>query len=224
MIVTFAQFLEEQEYREFLAFDFNKIDESLFGKIGGSLKRKVEFIRNLADQTGRSISELASTFKNKKVFKFFTKIGWSFKKLFELLKKGYKAYGTPIKVVSEYVANNPVTKWTDKKLAELDTFLKTHPKTRRIAGIAVAALLVYIWFHVSFSGDISTDFDMSGIISALSGSFSLSEIFSGGQGILIIGLLLGGTLSGGFPWPSRANIQFISAIVGTLVNKFKHSA
>jgi len=219
---TFDEFVLEKEYLEFCTVDFENINESLLNSMSGALKKKIDFVRSVADKTGNKLSDVVSTFKNRKVFSFFSKIKWSFDKLVHLLKTGYKAYGTLIKVVSEYLANNPVVKWTDEKLVELDNFLKSHPKTRRIAGFAVAGLLAYVWFHVAFSGHVETDFDMSHLIAALAGNFSLSDIFSGANGITMIGLLLAGTLSGGFPWPSRANTQFITAIVGTLIHKYRH--
>jgi len=195
-MLTLNEFLVEREYKEFCALDFDALDEGVLDRLSGAMKKKIEFVKRVADKTGNKLSDVVATFKNRKVFSFFTKIKWSFDKLIQLLKTGYKAYGTLIKVVSEYLAKNPVVKWTDKKLIELDDFLKTHPKTRRMAGFVVAGLLAYVWFHVAFSGDVSTDFDMSQLIAAMSGSFSLSNIFSGANGITMIGLLLAGTLTG----------------------------
>jgi len=45
---------------------------------------------------------------NKVVFKFFKLIGWSMTNLFDLLKKGYKAYQTLQSVISEYISNTKV--------------------------------------------------------------------------------------------------------------------
>jgi len=221
MITSFTEYLAEQEYREFCALDFSRLDEGLLDKLTGPIKKKANFVLDIAKKTKFKVSELAKVFKNRDVYSLFGKVKWSFDKLLSFLKKGYKSYGVLINTISEFLANNPVTKWTDKKIKELDNFLKSHPKTKKIVGVGVAALLIYVWFNVAFSGDVSTDFDMSDIISAFSGSYSLSDIFSGANGIKMIGLLLGGAMGGGFPWPTHANIQFVTAIIGTLASKFR---
>jgi len=222
---SFREYLEleeQNEYEEFCAFDISDaLNEGILSRLSPKLKKKIDFVKQAARAAGENIKDVFVLFKNTVVFKFFQKIGWNFLKLFKLIKQGFKLYNTLLKAIAQFVAKNPVTKWTDEKLKELDAFLKQHPRAKKIIGIGVAALLVYIWFSVGFTGDIETDFDMSSIIGAFTGSFTLTDLFSGAAGITIITLLFAGTFRLGFPWPSSSNIQFISAIIGTLFKKFK---
>ena len=101
---------------------------------------------------------------DKLVFKFFAKIKFSMSYLFKLVKKGFKAYKEIIKAIGEYVASTKVGKWTEEKLKQLDDFLAKHPRTKKIAGLAVAGILVYIWLNMTFTGNADYDFDMGDMI------------------------------------------------------------
>jgi succinate dehydrogenase hydrophobic anchor subunit len=158
--------------------------------------------------------------KDSMVVRFFSKIGWSFKKLYDLLKRGYHAYRDLRKVMAEYLASTKVGRWTTDELKKLDEFFSQHPTVRRITGIALAGLLVFLWFHEAFIGDPDYDFDVSDIFSALAGSYSFSKIFGGPDGAMLLTSLLIGTAVS-FPWPGPGTAYFIGSIVTTLAKKLR---
>ena len=55
--------------------------EFSFGK---EIKEKIQFIKQIAIDTGFKLKDLLTLFMEKTVFKLFQIIGWSFKSLFEL--------------------------------------------------------------------------------------------------------------------------------------------
>lgn len=183
------------------------------------IKDKIDFVKNIANQLGTSIDSLVALFKNKEVFKFFSKIDWSLENLFKILKKGYVLYKEVQEVVFGYISKLGPFKHTGELLSTVDEWLLNHPKLKHVAGIAVAGLLTYAWFKCSMTGDPLTDFDMSDIISAFTGHFSLEDLFTGPGGVKLITLLVAGTLTGGFPWPSVDNVKFVGALVATLAVK-----
>ena len=157
---------------------------------------------------------------DKYVFKMFSIIGWSFENLYKKLKQGYSLYKDFIQAIKDFIEKQSVVKWTQDKLLELDKFLQQHPKTKRIAGIALGALLIYIWFNITFTGDINNDFDIKSIIDAFLGKISLADIFGGVNGLAMITLLTTGLLFKlSFPWPGPSTIKFIFAIIFTLGKK-----
>jgi len=101
----------------------------------------------------------------------------------------------------------------DDKLKDLDNFLKNHPKIKRIAGIGVAALLIYIWFNMTFTGDFEYDFNLVDVLAALGGKFSLSQIFAGKDGMKLLLLFATGVIGLSFPWPGPTSIKFLTAVV-----------
>lgn len=216
--LSFADILIELQYEEFVSFvTEHRLDEDVSTlnefAIPGRLKKIWEFIKGLAERISIKIIDLVKLFLDKVVFKFFAKIKFSFKYLFDLVKKGFKYYKDVIKAIGDYLAKTRVGKWTEEKLKALDKFLATHPKTKRIAGVAVAALLIYIWLNMTFTGDADFDFDMTDMITALGGSFTLSTLFAGASGMALLMLFATGALGLSFPWPGPQHFQFIGAVV-----------
>jgi hypothetical protein len=128
------------------------------------------FFSELAESTKLDLSSIVSLFKDSSIVRLFSTIGWSFKKLYDLPKTGSQAYRNLLDAIAEYVSSTKVGKWTEEELKKLDAYLKSHPKTRRIAGLGVAALLVYLWFLMADTGDADWDFDFSDVLAALEGT------------------------------------------------------
>jgi hypothetical protein len=181
---------------------------------------KTKFFIDVAKATKSSLASVVKLFKDPRVIKFFKGIKWSFTNLYKLLKKGMKAYRDLQKLIGEFLAETKIGKWTTENLKKLDDWLARHPKTRALAGVAVGALLIYFWFNQSFIGDPSFDFDMTYILNALAGKFSLADLFGGPGGMmLLLAIAVGMGTGASFPWPSPASAKFVAAIIGTLAIK-----
>jgi len=213
---------EEYEYTEFCNFvDNYSLNEGILDTITGKLKEKLDLIKNASDKIGINFVELMKVFKDRRVFSFFSKIGWSFERLYKLVKKGFKFANTLADVIAEYIAKNKVVQWTTERLADLDKFLSTHPKTKMIVGIAVAAILIYIWLNMTFVGDPTYDFNMSDVLLAMAGKMTLANIFGGVNGVKLLMLFATGLVGLSFPWPGPTSIKFVGAVVGTLIQMSK---
>ena len=181
-----------------------------------------KFFSDVAEATGLSLASIVDLFRNPMVVRLFKAVGWSFKKLYGMLKSGYRAYKDLLGAIAEYVSSTRVSRWTEEELRKLDAFLKEHPKTRRIAGAATAALLVYMWFLMAFTGDFEWDFDLSDVLGALGGNFTLSALFAGKEGSkLLLAFAIGATLRASFPWPGPTTIHFIGSIIYTLAKRVR---
>ena len=218
MEISLTDILHELQYEEFCKFvKENKLDSDVCTlnefAIPGRLKKIWSFLKELKDIIKVKIMDLAKLFMNKLVFKFFAKIKFSMKYLFDLVKKGFKAYKEVIKAIGDYLSKTKVGRWTEDKLKDLDVFLATHPKTKRIAGMAVAGILIYIWLNMTFTGNADYDFDMGDMILALGGGFTLSTLFAGPEGMALLTLFVTGVIGLSFPWPGPQHFQFIGAIV-----------
>lgn len=218
--------VEETDYREFLLFVSSKtdqrLDEGVFSDITDSIRKKLNFINELAKQIGVQASELIKLFKNKNVFTFFQRIGFSLKKLFAIAKKGFGIAGILADVIAEYIERTGVAKWTEKELKKLDEFLKNHPRTKKIVGVGVAAILIFIWLNMSFTGSVEYDFNFSDVLDALAGKITLSSIFAGKEGIKLLTLFATGIITGmSFPWPGAKSVQFIGGVLTSLAKKHK---
>ena len=218
MEISLTDILHDLQYEEFCKFvKENKLDSEVVVlnelAIPGKLKKIWSFLKELKDIVKVKIMDLAKLFMNKLVFKFFAKIKFSMKYLFDLVKKGFKAYKEVIKAIGDYISKTKVGRWTEDKLKDLDAFLAKHPKTKRIAGMAVAGILIYIWLNMTFTGNADYDFDMGDMILALGGGFTLSTLFAGPEGMALLTLFATGVIGLSFPWPGPQHFQFIGAIL-----------
>lgn len=221
---TFQQFNETYEYELWCeSLDLlsnNQLNEFKFS-IPSKLRKYYDFAKDIVEKIGMNIKDMMVILKDSRVFKFFKTIKFSFKKLFDFIKKGYKAYVDLHKALGEYLANTKVAKWTTEKIAELDAFLQKHPKTKRMAGFAVGALLVYIWTQlISFVGDIDFDFSQEALFDALLGKFTLMDIFGGESGVKLLTFVITGNFTS-FPWPGSTSVLFIGSIIYTLVKLYQ---
>lgn len=215
--MTLTEIVSEIQYDEFCNFieSVETTNELLLNElvVPSSLKKIWSFIKELKDIVKVKLLDLIKLFKNKIVFKFFAKIKFSMNRLFSIVKKGFKAYKDVIKVIGEYIASTKVGSWTEEKLKELDEFLAKHPRTKKMAGIAVAGILIYIWLNMTFTGNADYDFDMGDMILALGGGFTLSKIFAGPEGMALLTLFATGVLGLSFPWPGPQHMQFVGAVI-----------
>jgi hypothetical protein len=210
--------VEDYEYICFKSIMKEVIEGGIINEfsIPSFLSKQYDFVKDLASNISINIKDLAKLFMNRTVFNFFSKIKWSFEFVFDLAKKGLKIYREVLDAIGEYVAKTKVGKWTEDTLNDLDNFLKTHPKIKRIAGIGVAALLIYIWFNMTFTGDFEYDFNLVDVLAALGGKFSLSQIFAGKDGMKLLLLFATGVIGLSFPWPGPTSVKFLTAVVKSI--------
>lgn len=182
------------------------------------LKKQFNFIKDLAQKTSFRLNDLIKMFMNKTVFSFFTKIRWSFDKLFQILKQGFSAYKDILNAIAEYVSKTKVGKWSEENLKKLDQWLKEHPKLKKIGGVVVAGILLYIWLNMTFVGDFKYDFNLTDAVAALNGKYSLANLFAGTDGTKLLMLFATGVIGISFPWPGSTSIKLLVALIKSISN------
>ena len=97
---------------------------------------------------------------------------------------------------------------------KVDEFLDKYPILKKIGGIAVAGLLLYIWLNMSFIGDLEYDMNIGDMTAALSGTFSIAELFLSPAGLMMITLFAtGGLISA--PWLGASTLNLVLALIYT---------
>lgn len=219
------------EYLKFKKFVLkNRLTESNVilreGLIPSFLKDKVNFIKQISQQLKVDIGGLFKLFLNKGVFTLFSKLKWSIKSLFEIVKKGYDLYKQLFLLWGKFVKENRFTKGIIENVSEkiriVNEFFDRHPNLKKVSGVVVAGLLVYIWLTGSMVGHKDIDFDISTIIDALLGKFDLVDIFLSEAGIIMLtNFIIGLTVGLTFPYPGSDLVKFTFAIFYTLAKKLK---
>ena len=207
---------EADYYSAITIFESNSLDEGILSNLTAGVRSKLDFIQTLASAAKADVQEIITMFKDSRVFKFFSSIRFDLNKLWKSVKAGYAAYATVQKAIAEYIAKSKIGRWTEEALRGLDDWLQNHPKLKKIAGVAVAGMLIYIWMNMSFTGDFHYDFDFSDVLSALSGNFALSTLFAGTDGTRLLLLFATGVIGLSFPWPGPTSTKFVIALINGL--------
>jgi len=200
------------------AYEFDIISENVFSdlldKVSGAIKKKIGFIKEISKVSGNKLKDLIILFKNSKFFDIFKAIGFNIKKLGIMLKKGIDAYNSIQDVLAQKIHDLGGVQYIKKNLHKLDEFFNTHPVLKKIGGIAVAGLLLYIWLNMSFTPDLEYSMDFKDLIMALAGNFSLAELFASPSGITMLIYLATGALVGlSMPWPGGTITQVVGGLI-----------
>jgi hypothetical protein len=195
----------------------NDAIKSLRMKIEPKLKKVIDFIWDIVQKLGLDFKETVDLFRNREVYDFFSAIKFSFKVLFSMLNTGLNVFDRIANIVSNYLKQYRIFQWEEAQLIKLDNYLKDHPYIKRVTGAATAALLLFIWFRMAFTGNPRYDFGMGFVIASIAGKFSLATILGGTSGIKLLMLFSLGYWGGySFPWAGPAEILFIGAIMATI--------
>jgi len=186
----------------------------------------MQFFKDLAEQLKVKLVDILRLFKNWKIVKFFGKIGWSFKRLLDLLRDGYYFAKKLKDAIHDFSVDTGIriTIRSKEVLENLGEWIKENePVLAKSSRYLVAALLIFMWFKMAYTGDTEFDFDFSELGDALAGKYSLNDLLTTPDGLKSIGLtLVGSTSNINFPWPGRVEFQFVLSIITALAKYFGH--
>jgi hypothetical protein len=209
-----------------VAFDFSL--PGILVKAFGDLK---QLLTDIANDFKVGFEEVVKAFKQKDVFALLKGVAFNVKALWKaltaftsLVPKGlFKAFDALVKSG----ALDGLRKGTMK----IDEILHAHPLLTKLAGIALAGLLLWIWLSMSFTGNPQFDFDVAVIVAAFKGQFDLTDLFLSADGLTMLTLLGAGLFTGlGVAWLASniANLAIAFVFTGArkmndmgLVNKLK---
>jgi hypothetical protein len=182
----------------------------------------IEFFKNIANKLKVKLSDIVNIFKDSRVVKFFSKIGWSLKKLYEMLKAGWRNVRILASAIEEYVSKTKVVRWTTEELKKLDAFLSKHPNAKAITGYGLGIALFFIFFLSANTGDAGYDFNFDDVMSAMSGNIGFADVFGGTGGIKLLTLFTIGTFTRiSFPWLMADEMQLVIVVFLTLQKALK---
>lgn len=196
----------------------------------GLTKKLLDFIEHLksvmqklASELHLELKEVVAAFSTRPMFAFFKAVKFSLNAVFKPLKALDQLYRAGImKVFAEIHKNGMFQKIHDGAI-KVDELFDRYPILRKLAGPAVAGLLLWMWLSGNFTGEPGMDMDLTAMFkAALQGHWSAADLFTSPSGLAAITLLLTGLLS---PWPSPAwlNIAIpLNLLVALCYTAFKH--
>jgi len=196
----------------------------------GMVKKLTQFIEHfrklterIAEEVGIELQQVIEAFQTKPMLAFFKAIKFSISALLKPLKAFSELYRAGILKVFETIHKTGAIQKLHSGAMKVDEFLDQYPLLRRLAGPAVAGLLLWMWCAADFTYSPSLDMDLTSILkAALAGQWSASELFTSPEGLTAIGLLVAGLA---VPWPSpvwlSADMPF-NLLVALCYTAFKH--
>lgn len=178
-------------------------------KMSAMIKPITEFFPEI------SIKQIISAFKQTKVFAILKHFGFSLAKIASAINQGISLVDKGILKVFKELGKTDTIKKLKSGVLKIDDIINKYPILNRITGVAVAGILVMIWLNMSFAGNFAEDMDLSPVFKALTGSFSLTDLFASASGAKMLTLLTVGLSSAGlisFPWLMKSSANLAMAI------------
>lgn len=162
----------------------------LTGKVGELISNAKKSVGDLLDTTSLKTKDLIKAFKNKEIFNVLKKFGFNIKKMLKAVKSAQKLVNGGLGKVFKELHNTKIFQKIHKGVITIDEVLEKYPILKKIGGIAVAGLLLWIWLNMSFTGaSLDYDIDQSALLDALAGNYSLADLFTSPAGLKTIAFL-----------------------------------
>jgi len=195
-------------------------------KLARGLVRVFSELRSNIQKIGRDFkmnaNELISAFKNREIYDMLRAFGFNFRLVFRALGAFTNALRGGLLEVFKELARTKTFQKMRRGAVKVDDVLNKYPILKRVTGVVVAGLLLYIWLNMTFIGDLDYDFNFSDTVAALHGSFSIADIFASPEGLMLVTLFGTGFAFGlSVPWLGKSLYNLTVAIVYTGYAKLK---
>lgn len=215
-------------YTEGLWDDIKARAKEIPGQLTALFGHIKEWLSQIGKDFGVGVQDIVVAFKQRDVWALLKAVGFNIGILLKAVNQASAALrGGLIRVFEELHKTKVFQKIRDGVMT-VDEVLAKYPVLKKIGGIAVAGLLLYIWMSMSFSGSHQYDLDLSDIINALKGHYNLAELFTSPQGLSMLALLgVGLATSGpdkaawGIHWLGTTGYNLVLAILYTGLQKAK---
>ena len=173
-------------------------------------------IMRIANEFKINTSELIAAVKNKSIFGVLKAFGFNIGLMFRAVGEASKALRGGLLALFKQLYETKVMHKIRSGAMSVDKFLSQHPKIKKVGGLVVAGLLLYIWLNMTFIGDLDYDFNFTNTVEALHGNFSIADLFASSEGLMLITLFGSGSAFGlSMPWLGRTAYNLILALVYT---------
>lgn len=206
-------------------------NENIFGAIKNmnlarGLVRVFQELRYNIQKVGKDFSmglnDLVNAFKNRNVYDMLRAFGFNFRLVFRAIGAFTNALRGGLLEVFRELAKTRGFQKLQRGAIKVDDLLNKYPVLKRVTGIVVAGLLLYIWLNMTFIGDLDYDFNFSDTVAALHGSFSIADLFTSPEGLMLVTLFGSGFALGlSVPWLGKSLYNLTVAIVYTGYTKLK---
>lgn len=183
-----------------------------------------EVFDEIADAIGASVTEVVAAFRHKDMFALLKAVGFSMKRLLLAVSKVPTLVTRGILSVMHEIAQTEMIEKLRSGAVKLDAILNKYPVLKMLTGVALAGLLLYLWLNMSFIGDVGFDMDMSVIVDAFRGKFSIADLFLSDEGLATLALFAVGSFTGlSVAWLGSNKLNLLVAMAFTAAKKMRNT-
>lgn len=187
--------------------------KELFAKFGTD-------ISELAKEKGIQLKDLAKAFADKGLFNLLKSVKFNLSGLVKALHLASSLIDKGLLKVFHQLQDTGLIAKLRSGAIKLNDLIVKYPILKHVTGIAIAGLLLYMWISMSFTGNVSNDFDLSNVIDALQGNFSLDQLLLSPSGMKDIFLCIVGVTTGiSFPYLLGSGVLLLGALAYTVLKK-----
>ena len=210
------EFQLDEGIKDYLKDVSSKVLTSL-KNIFGPLKND---ILKIASEMKLDLSSVIEAFKQRDVFKFLKAIGFNLKKVLKAINQLTGVIRQGLFRVFQEMHKMGIFQQLNRGAMKIDELLERYPILKKLTGIAVAGLLIYIWLNMTFIGDLDFDFNFGDVVAAFAGKFSLAQLFTSPSGLMLMTLFATGSVIS-VPWLGASSLNLLLAVFYTGLVKMK---
>ena len=128
-------------------------------------------ILKLADTLKVGLLDIINALKERSVFGVLRAIGFKIKLLVKAISELSRIFREGLLRVFAEISRNKYVQKIRSGVMKIDELLDKYPLLKKLAGIAVAGLLLYIWLNMTFIGDLEYDMNITAMVAAIGGAY-----------------------------------------------------
>ena len=217
----------------YLLSDKTRLDENIVNYIKNMrLTREwVTIFRQLKNELNKiakefkvSYIDIIKSFQTKDVYSILKAFKFNIKLILRGFNELTKFFRSGLLAIFKDIYRTNIIQKLRSGTLKTDDFLNRYPLLKKISGVAIAALLLYIWLNMTFIGDLDYDFNFSDIVGSLKGTFSIADLFMSPNGLMLVTLFGSGAALGlSMPWLGKSSYNLMLAIFYTMYDKVKEN-
>jgi hypothetical protein len=163
------------------------------------LVKMKKHVDGIAKDLSISKDHVVEAFKQPSVYDTVKHFGFSIKSMAKATQKTIATLNVSLQSTFEEMHKTKTLQKLKSGAIKVDEFLDRNPTLKKITGPAVGGFMVYQWLHMSFSGDVHDDYDLSNLPKALKGEYGMKDLLGTPSGLKGMAQLAIGVATGGLP-------------------------
>ena len=198
------------------------VDESMMSVIPGVFSELKSTISQISKEFKLEIADIIEALKDRNIYRLLISVGP------RMVMKALIAFSdlisNTLKRAFKEIHDSPLFKGVQKNTQHITAILDKHPILRKVSGIALAGFLIYLWLNTSFIGSFDFDFDVSDIVEAAKGQYTVEDFLGSPDLVEYMFLFTTGAIIGlSVDWLEKGIYNVILAIVYTFFKRNKDS-